>query len=163
LSQGALLVLLSDEQELKNQPITGVEVPQDLGAPLGALQEFYYALNHRDLERMAENWERSDEAAMNNPLGGIKRGWPDIASVYRTIFSSPAEVHVEFVDYTLHETSDLFYAVGRERGWYQTASGRLDLAIRTTRIFRRAGQRWKQVHHHGSIDSRKCSPNTSGP
>ncbi|MDQ2802483.1 MAG: nuclear transport factor 2 family protein, partial [Pseudomonadota bacterium] len=28
----------------------------------------------------------------------------------------------------------------------------IDLAIRTTRLFRRAGGRWRQVHHHGSID-----------
>jgi hypothetical protein len=29
----------------------------------------------------------------------------------------------------------------------------LQLAIRTSRLFRRApGDRWHQVHHHGSID-----------
>jgi ketosteroid isomerase-like protein len=32
----------------------------------------------------------------------------------------------------------------------------LDLAIRTTRIFRRDGSgRWRQVHHHGSIEDAK--------
>jgi len=30
---------------------------------------------------------------------------------------------------------------------------RLDLAIRTTGIFRRAAGRWRQIHHHGSIEN----------
>jgi hypothetical protein len=34
-----------------------------------------------------------------------------------------------------------------------TAAGRaLEVTIRTTRIFRFRNGRWRQVHHHGSID-----------
>ena len=29
----------------------------------------------------------------------------------------------------------------------------LELAIRTTRIFRWTNERWRQIHHHGSIDN----------
>lgn len=89
---------------------------------------------------------------MHNPIGGIKRGWPDIRAVYERIFASPAQVEVEFHDYTLHVIGDVFYTVGRERGVFEASGGRLDLAIRTSRIFRRAGGRLRQVHHHGSID-----------
>jgi len=42
--------------------------------------------------------------------------------------------------------------VGRERGRFEAAGGTLDLAIRTTRIFRWVDGRWRQVHHHGSMD-----------
>ena len=52
---------------------------------------------------------------MDNPLGGIKRGWDEIKAVYELIFSGPAQVSVEFYDYTLHQSQDMFYAVGRER------------------------------------------------
>jgi hypothetical protein len=62
------------------------------------------------------------------------------------------EVHVEFHDYTLHVGESVFYAVGRERGRFVTPNGALDLRIRTARIFRRVDGRWRQVHHHGSID-----------
>ena len=89
---------------------------------------------------------------MDNPLGGIKRGWPQIRSVYQAIFEGAAEVRVEFWDYTLHQGPDVFYAVGRERGVLRLAGESLPLAIRTTRLFRKAGGRWRQVHHHGSID-----------
>lgn len=42
--------------------------------------------------------------------------------------------------------------MGRERGRFERGSVGLDLAIRTTRIFRGAAGRWRQVHHHGSIE-----------
>jgi hypothetical protein len=46
----------------------------------------------------------------------------------------------------------VFYAVGRERGHFQTADANIQLAIRTSRIYQLIEGRWKQVHHHGSID-----------
>ncbi|HTV37062.1 MAG TPA: nuclear transport factor 2 family protein [Xanthobacteraceae bacterium] len=73
-------------------------------------------------------------------------------SVYERIFTGPARVEVEFHDYTLHVIGDVFYAVGRERGTFEKGRQKFGLAIRTSRIFRRAGGRWRQVHHHGSID-----------
>jgi hypothetical protein len=35
---------------------------------------------------------------------------------------------------------------------FNTRDLALDLAIRTTRIFRRVDGCWRQVHHHGSMD-----------
>ena len=133
-------------------PITGREPLRDLRAPVDTLAQFYRAFNTRDLALMAENWDDAEDVAMDNPLGGIKRGWPEIRRVYERIFQGAGRVQVEFHDYTLHLAGDVFYAVGRERGTFERNGNRLDLAIRTSRIFRRIGDRWRQVHHHGSID-----------
>ena len=138
--------------DVTHQPITGDEDLGDRSRPSHALAEFYQAFNTRNLALMADNWDGSDDAAMDNPVGGITRGWAAIRAVYERIFRSPARVRVEFYDYTLHVGDEVFYAVGRERGRFEAAGGALDLAIRTTRIFRRVGGRWRQVHHHGSID-----------
>ncbi len=89
---------------------------------------------------------------MANPVGGVKRGWEEIRAVYGAIFASPARVRVEFYDYTLHQTPELFYAVGRERGEFRRGETVIPLAIRTTRLFRFMAGRWRQVHHHGSFD-----------
>ena len=89
---------------------------------------------------------------MDNPLGGIMRGWPEIRGVYKRLFSGPARVRVEFLDYTLHVLDRVFFAVGRERGQLKAGNDVLELDIRTTRVFRFTGGRWRQVHHHGSID-----------
>jgi ketosteroid isomerase-like protein len=134
------------------KPITGKEDLGDLTRPEAALAQFYRAFNGRDMALMQQNWDTSEKAAMDNPLGGIKRGWPEIRSVYERLFSGPARVRVEFFDYTLHVFDTVFFAVGRERGQLEAGNDVLELAIRTTRIFRFTGGRWRQVHHHGSIE-----------
>jgi len=133
-------------------PITGSEEQGDLRSPFDALVQFYHAFNSGDLIEMSGNWEQSDNIAMDNPLGGIKRGWGEISEVYRKIFSGPAKVYVEYFDYNIHEHGEIFYAVGRERGFFQMGATRMDLMIRTSRIYRRVKGNWKQVHHHGSIE-----------
>lgn len=133
-------------------PITGDEDQGNLSLPYQALVQFYYAFNHRDIKTMADNWAQSEETAMDNPLGGIKRGWDEIRLVYERIFNGPARVYVEYYDYTIHPTDEMFYAVGRERGYFRLGENEVKLAIRTSRVFKKIDGRWKQVHHHGSID-----------
>lgn len=132
--------------------ITGQENRGDLTTPYQALVQFYCAFNTGDMEMMAKNWAQSDEIVMANPLGSIKRGWGEIQPVYESIFKGQAKVYVEYYDYTLHETADMFYAVGRERGYFQLGDAEITLAIRTSRIFQKIGGAWQQVHHHGSIE-----------
>jgi ketosteroid isomerase-like protein len=143
---------MAQEPQLVRDPITGQEDPSELCDPLQALSQFYRAFNNRDLSLMKQNWDTSDECSMDNPLGGIKRGWSEIRSIYERIFNSNARVRVEFYDYTLHTATDEFFVVGRERGRLSMDGRELNLAIRTTRIFRRFGGRWRQIHHHGSFD-----------
>ncbi len=136
-------------------PITGKEQQGYLSLPYQALVQFYCAFNQRDMAMMEANWAQSDEIAMDNPLGGIKRGWAEIKAVYESIFSGAAQVYVEYYDYTIHETSAMFYAVGMERGYFRLGENEVKLAIRTSRIFQKMNGRWRQVHHHGSIDDPK--------
>ena len=133
-------------------PVTGGETSGAISNGQKALVEFYRAFNHRDLIAMEQNWLCTDEVVMNNPLGGVRRGWPAIRDTYARIFHGPATVYVEFYDYTLHETPEMLYAVGRERGFFHLEDTRIELAIRTSRIFREHAGRWRQVHHHGSIE-----------
>lgn len=132
--------------------ITGNEPQSNLAEPLQALAQFYRALNARDMSLMEQNWDNTDQAAMDNPLGGIKRGWAEIKPVYERLFRVDGSYHFEFYDYTLHRFGDVFYVVGRERGHVSKPGTELDMKIRTTRLFRFDGKRWRQVHHHGSIE-----------
>lgn len=138
---------------ITQQAITGGEAPPDQQSAFAALARFYQAFNGRDFALMQANWLPSPAASMANPLGGIKRGWQEIASVYQRIFAGPARVYVEFYDYSLHETPAMFVAAGRERGFLQIADTRLELAIRTSRTYVRQDGQWRQLHHHGSMDN----------
>ncbi len=131
--------------------VTGFEDAEP-STPLGALAEFYRAFNGRDLALMRENWD-PDECVLDNPLGGIRRGWSEIEPLYRRLFEGVARVHVAFHDYTLHLGEDMFCAAGRERGHFEKESLRIELAIRTSRVYRRRDGRWRQIHHHGSIET----------
>jgi ketosteroid isomerase-like protein len=136
------------------EPVTGHEEISDSGEPLAALAQFYRALNRRDMALMEQNWDATDEAAMDNPLGGIKRGWAEIRNVYERLFGGANQYQFEFYDYTLQRYGEVFIAISRERGQFVTEDGLpIDLLIRTTRIFRWADGWWRQIHHHGSIDN----------
>ena len=118
-----------------------------------ALVEFYKAFNRRDFELMQKNWLNSEEIAMDNPLGGIKRGWIEIKSIYSRIFTGQAKVYVEFYDYTILPMEGGFVAIGREHGWVDIKGNTLELAIRTSRVYKLIAGEYKQVHHHGSIEN----------
>ena len=134
------------------QAITGKENQGDLSTSYQALVQFYCAFNSRDMHMMSQNWAQSDEIVMNNPLGGIKRGWSEVRPVYEQLFSGSTEVYVEYCDYTIHSTANVFYAVGWDRGYFRSGSERIQLSIRVSRIFRKINSRWRQVHYHGSIE-----------
>ena len=132
--------------------ITGKEKVAEPNA-YAALVEFYAAFNEGNMALMEKNWSNTENTAMDNPLGGIKRGWEEIRQVYENIFNGKAEVYVEYYDYTLHEFGEIFYTVGRERGFFKVDGQSIALAIRTSRIYKKELGSWKQCHHHGSIEN----------
>ena len=134
--------------------ITGKENLVDIkDEKLKALTEFYKAFNSRDFGLMQKNWLNAEEIAMDNPLGGIKRGWQEIKEIYTRIFSGKVLVYVEYYDYTIIDIDGGFCAVGRERGSVTIGDKTLELAIRTSRVYKLIDKEYKQVHHHGSIEN----------
>ena len=89
---------------------------------------------------------------MDNPIGGIRRGWPAIREGYAKLFSGPATVRVAFHDFSAQGNNDYHLFVGREKGLCETPAVRLELRIRTSRWFVKVRGAWRQLHHHGSID-----------
>ena len=134
------------------KPITGAENFGRMDKPFDALVEFYRAFNQGHFELMAQNWLQTVDASMSNPLGGVKRGWSEIRTVFQNIFTGPASVYVEYYDYAIFEGNGFFQAVGRERGTLELNKKTIDLKIRTSRTFVLSEGRYRQLHHHGSIE-----------
>jgi ketosteroid isomerase-like protein len=132
--------------------ITGSEPRRGDASALDALIDFYSAFNSRDLAALAANWMEGDAPSMDNPIGGIRRGWQSIREGYAKLFGGPATVRVTFHDFTSQGGTDWHLFVGRERGTCKTPEATIDLRIRTTRWFTRQNGIWRQLHHHGSIE-----------
>ena len=118
------------------------------------LESFYYAFNHRDMEVFGKVWAEHEFIQLNNPLGGILRGYEAIAALYQQIFTGPTQVWVELADIVEFQTDAMVVFAGRETGEFTLKTKSLVVAIRTSRIVQWFGQEigWRQVHHHGSID-----------
>jgi hypothetical protein len=134
--------------------ITGREARGGSDA-IDALIGFYRAFNGRDLDGLATNWEQGDAPSMDNPMGGIRRGWASIREGYLKLFAGPAVVHVTFHDFTSQGGDDWQLFVGREIGTCVTPDMKMDVRFRTTRWFTRRSGMWRQLHHHGSIEEPK--------
>lgn len=118
------------------------------------IESFYYAFNHGDLEVLNKVWADHELIQLNNPLGGILRGYEAIATLYGRVFAGPASVWVEFSDIVEFQTDEMIVFAGRESGEFTVNNQALILTIRTSRVVQWFGSEtgWRQVHHHGSID-----------
>jgi len=141
--------------DLITTPVTGDEPHDDSTQPAQALALFYAALNGKDIAMMRRCWSETAESSMDNPLGGISRGWDEIRAVYARLFDAPARYRFVFSDYSMHSLAGCFFVVGREKGFFEKAGQRLELTFRTTRLFRLEQGHWRLLHHHGSCDDPK--------
>jgi len=128
--------------------------PKTIGARM-LVESFYYAFNHRNVEVLSQVWAKHKLVQLNNPLGGILRGYEPIDGLYNQIFNGPASVWVEFSDVVEFQSDGMVAFAGRETGEFTLNNITLPLSIRTSRIVKWFGPAigWRQVHHHGSIDS----------
>jgi ketosteroid isomerase-like protein len=125
--------------------------PGEDGA-LAALETFYRALNHADLDLLTATWADDPLAQLDNPVGGILRGRAAVTELYARIFAGGLDVRVTFTDAVRFTVDDAVVVTGREVGSYAGATGRVPISIRTTRVLGRTAQGWRLVHHHGSLD-----------
>jgi hypothetical protein len=131
--------------------VTGREARSSSRDALDALIDFYRAFNAH-IDGLAANWEQGNSPSMDNPMGGIRRGWQSISEGYLKLFGGPAIVRVTFQDFTSQGGDDWHLFVGLEKGTCITPDVKMEVRFRTTRWFTRTGGAWRQLHHRGSIE-----------
>jgi hypothetical protein len=133
--------------------INGIHEPGIEGAKM-LMESFYFAFNNRNMDVFNKVWANHQLIQLNNPLGGILRGYVSIAALYEQVFNGTASVWVELSDIVEFQTENMIVFAGRESGEFTKNNRTLPLSIRTSRVIQWFGSDtgWKQVHHHGSID-----------
>jgi hypothetical protein len=127
---------------------------QGIAGARALVESFYYAFNQRDMGVFAQVWAKNELIQLNNPLGGILRGYEPISNLYRNIFTGQARVWVELDDIVEFQSDEMIVFAGRETGEFTKGAKTVSLSIRTSRVVQWLGVDigWKQTHHHGSID-----------
>ncbi|HEY6318070.1 MAG TPA: nuclear transport factor 2 family protein [Acidimicrobiia bacterium] len=117
---------------------------------------FYAAFEARDLDAMAEVWERSDRARVTHPGWPTLHGWARVAGSWQAIFSATPFIQFVLTDEDVLVDGDLAM-VTLDENILQSASpagddtGELAGArVATTNVFVRAAETWHMVNHHGS-------------
>jgi ketosteroid isomerase-like protein len=120
---------------------------------------FYAAFEARDLDAMAEVWERTERASVTHPGWPRLSGWGRVAGSWDAIFR-----HTPFIQFVL--TDERVDVVG-DTAWVTLDENILQAAgesdddddgdaplsgarVAATNVFVRDGDRWQMVMHHGS-------------
>jgi ketosteroid isomerase-like protein len=139
--------------------VTSTPTPSvDELAVAAANQAFYDAFETRDLDVMAEVWDRSERASITHPGWPTLHGWAKVAASWDAIFRGTpyiqffltgVRVHVEgdAAWVTLDESILQAYRGDPDSGTVEPSAGS---TVAATNVFVRRDGRWLMVNHHGS-------------
>ena len=121
---------------------------------LAANRTFYEAFNARDVEAMADLWQRSDDVTCIHPHRNVIRGHAEVQRTWRAILTNPDQPRIVFAAEEARVVGDIGIVAGRE-----VVAG---VPIVATNIYQRSrsadltdnvdtpDNTWLLIHHHGS-------------
>jgi ketosteroid isomerase-like protein len=124
--------------------------------------EFYAAFEARDLDRMADVWERSDRATVTHPGWPTLHGWARVAASWEAIFANTPYIQFVLTDESVTVVGDAAWVTLDENILQSTraddgggapggdGSELSGSRIATTNVFSRERGEWRLVIHHGS-------------
>ena len=146
-------------------PRTGVSTPRDDGTVADVVEEvhaanaaFYAAFEARDLDAMAEVWERSERASVTHPGWPRLSGWGRVAGSWDAIFRHTPYIQFVLTDERVDVAGDTAWVTLDENilqasGADDDSGDRSPLSgarVAATNVFVRDGAHWRMVMHHGS-------------
>ena len=143
-------------------------MPRDDGAMTDVVEAvraanaaFYAAFEARDLDAMADVWERSERASVTHPGWPRLSGWGKVAGSWDAIFRHTPYIQFVLTDERVDVVGDAAWvsvdenilqaAGGAESESDDESPGALAGArVAATNVFVRDGEAWRMVMHHGS-------------
>jgi ketosteroid isomerase-like protein len=109
---------------------------------------FYAAFEARDLDAMADLWERTERATVTHPGWPTLRGWAKVATSWEAIFQATAYIQFFLTDERIDVQGDVAWVTLNEN--ILQGEGLHDATVAATNVFVRGDQGWRMVVHHGS-------------
>lgn len=133
-------------------------VSENEAAVAAANSAYYAAFEARDLDQMAEVWERSDRSAVTHPGWPTLRGWARVAGSWDAIFANTAFIQFVLTDEVVNVSGNTAWVTCDENILQSGSSreGGEDLAelqggqVAAVNVFVQEDGRWRMVLHHGS-------------
>ena len=128
-------------------------------AVLAANQRFYAAFEARDVDTMAEVWERSSRASVTHPGWPTLHGWAKVIASWDAIFRGTPYIQFFLTNERAVVVGDVAWVVLDENILQshhdaEAAAAAVDPAsastVAATNVFVHDGDDWRLVNHHGS-------------
>jgi ketosteroid isomerase-like protein len=125
---------------------------RDEAAVVAANEEFYAAFEALDIDRMEACWAHDDEVRCIHPGWEAMVGWPQVSRSWMAIFANSAYIQFFLTDVRVHLDHDTALVTCAENILSGGPSGPevQDAKVLATNVFRRSGDGWRLVLHHGS-------------
>lgn len=120
----------------------------DVEAVRAANAAFYAAFEARDLDAMAEVWERSERSTCTHPGWPTLRGWVRVLTSWEAIFRHTPWIQFVLTDETVEVEGAAAWVTVTEN-ILQGESVQASSAA-AVNVFVRRGDEWRMVVHHGS-------------
>lgn len=112
---------------------------------------FYEAFEARDLDAMADRWERTERATCTHPGWSTLHGWPRVAASWDAIFRNTSGIQFLLTETRVHVAGDVAWVTLNENILQGgTPDGLHASTVAALNVFVRRGADWVVVAHHGS-------------
>jgi ketosteroid isomerase-like protein len=128
-----------------------------------ANESFYRAFESLDIKRMESVWASDREVQCGHPGWRILRGWKPVMESWRQIFENTPQIRFMLTDLAIEVRGDLAWVTLYENLNSSLEGQNVSAIILTTNIFRRGGDGWRMIHHHGSSVSQPLPPQDETP
>jgi ketosteroid isomerase-like protein len=137
-------------EESLNGEAQGRPDTPDEAAVRQANAAFYSAFEAQDLDAMSDVWAHGDDIACTHPGWEALHGWGAVAGAWVSLFE--AEVPLQFIvtNERVRVDGNLAWVTVEENLIDQAGDDISGNTVAAVNLFRREGDTWRMVLHHGS-------------
>lgn len=111
---------------------------------------FYRAFETLDIEQMRATWDEEYDVTCVHPGWPLIQGRGEVLQSWANIFSNTMVMQFTITEASVVVEGDWAWVVCTE-GLRSVVDGKVNEGkIEATNVFRKRGERWLLVHHHGS-------------
>ena len=128
-----------------------METADDARAQVRAANDrFYEAFSTLDIHRMDAVWDHGEHVACVHPGWEILVGWEAVRESWITIFQNTERMQFRLTNQRVVVSGSVAWVLNTENILSTVGGTAMVGRVHATNIFRRQGETWLVVHHHGS-------------